>query len=128
MQGGGAHGPPCPLEEPPQGTVVPRIPPPREPPLEAQSMTTYRQNTKKPKRRAQLLAGPLIASINPTNSLRKKKHPSMAISNFSLFSGSLKSARRPCENYRNINHRHQHFARAVAQGEAAWRRLGSGLI
>ena len=119
MQGGGAHGPPCPLEEPPQGTVVPRdprIPPPREPPLEAQSMTTYRQNTKNPKRRAQLLAGPLIASINPTNSLTKEKK--------TPFHDNQPDTMR---NDRNINHRHKHFARAVAQGEAAWRRLGSGL-
>ena len=52
-QGGGAHGPPCPLGESPQGTVVPRgpkTPPPREPPPEAQSMTNTKQSNKYPKR------------------------------------------------------------------------------
>ena len=43
QQGGGAHGPPCPFGETPQGTAVPRgpkTPPPlREPPLETQKQS-----------------------------------------------------------------------------------------
>ena len=52
-QGGGAHGPPCPLGESPQGTAVPRgpkTPPLREPPLEAQKQSTCPTQSKDPKR------------------------------------------------------------------------------